>query len=189
MVHVRIGLANVAGLAALLGAVALFSDPRAAAAAEEGPVSTTRPAAEAATGGPSAATGDRDLRLTARRLHARSKAEVTAMRRLIQRHQKLLSDARESELVVAIDAIRKDLQSARDLLSFAQSRLGELRRDLALDEQPERVVADPLEYPQVRELQVLRDQIERLYLSGKRFLANLRRPTETRIERQDAGTD
>lgn len=131
------------------------------------------------------------LQLTSAQLYADAKAIFEAMTQTLESHRGLLERAQKSNLIVAVDAIRKDYTASRELLSFARELLLDLRRDLALDQADasgDVPVEDPLVYPQLRELGILADQVEQLLKSGERFLALLEKPTETRVERL-AGED
>lgn len=128
---------------------------------------------------------DTELKLTGSRLWESSSAEVARMRKALAAHRRLLQRAEKTGLVVAIDAVRKDVEAARELLSLAESLLQELRVSLALDQEgaASTVIDDPLSYPQFREIRVLSDQVEQLYRSDRSFLERLQRPTETKVER------
>lgn len=154
----------LAGLAVLLAAPAVY-------------------AAEA----PSAVSGSSSFVLTTESAWTRSQGDVEALRKLVDAQARLLREAEEADLVVAADAIAKDLRAIRELLVFAEERLASLKIDLAPDPENPRPMPDPLVLPQVRELKLLRDQGERIYLSGKRFLEQMRRPTGTRVEAAPKG--
>lgn len=125
--------------------------------------------------------------LTTELAWARSQGDVEALRKLVDAQARLLREAEEADLVVAADAIAKDLRAIRALLVFAEERLASLKIDLAPDPNNPRPMPDPLVLPQVRELKLLRDQGERIHLSGKRFLEQMRRPTGTRVEAVPSG--
>lgn len=131
---------------------------------------------------PATAPAAHGIVLTVQMAWERSQADVERMRRVIASQQRLLAEARASGLVVAEDAVSRDLRALQELLSFAEDRLRSLQQDLAIGKQPSRPVADPLSYPQIRELSLLRDQSERIFLSSRRFVEQLQKPTGTRVE-------
>lgn len=141
----------------------------------------TVPAAASAQAAPTAATAPSRFVLTTLTAWERSQGDVEALRKLVVAHERLLAESEQLQLVVAVEAMRKDLAALRELIVFAEDRLASLRIDLAPDPANPRPLPEPLALPQVREIKLLRDQGERIYMSGKRFLEQMQRPTETKI--------
>jgi hypothetical protein len=140
------------------------------------------PAAVAAQEAPRPGTAPSAFVLTTLTAWQRSESDVESLRKLIVTQARLLEESRKSELVVATEALTKDLAALRELLVFAEERLASLKVDLAPDPANPRPLPDPLALSQVREIKLLRDQGERIYLSGKRFLEQMQRPTGTTIK-------
>ena len=140
------------------------------------------PAAVAAQEASTPGTAPSAFVLTTLTAWQRSENDVESLRKLIVTQARLLEESRKAELVVATEALTKDLAALRELLVFAEERLASLKVDLAPDPANPRPLPDPLALPQVREIKLLRDQGERLYLSGKRFLEQMQRPTGTTIK-------
>ncbi len=142
------------------------------------------PAAVAAQDAPGAGTAPSAFVLTTLTAWQRSEGDVESLRKLIGAQARLLAESRKSDLVVATEALGKDLAALRELVVFAEDRLASLKVDLAPDPANPRPLPDPLALPQVREIKLLRDQGERIYLSGKRFLEQMQRPTGTTVKIQ-----
>lgn len=129
------------------------------------------------------------LEMTAAKLYEESERQVTRMQKILEAHRKLLDEATKTGLVVAIEAIDKDVKAVTELLSLAANLLAELQQQLALSD-PENAnlkIKDPFQYPQVKELRILGDQIENLYRADKKFLESMQKPTELKVTRQDKG--
>jgi len=129
------------------------------------------------------------LRTTAGRVYQEARGQLKRMQQLLQRQQELLNEAQETELSLAIETIEKDLQAMRDLYEFGQDRLRSLKRDLAVDDNSKREIEDPLAYPEIRQLGVVRDQLEQLFLGSKKFLASLQEAPETTVTRLNDEND
>ena len=127
------------------------------------------------------------LVMTAGRLYRDSSAQVKKIQKIIAAHKKLLHQAESSGLIVAIDAIRKDISANQELLSLGRDLLADLQTDLALKDAEASAVAvdDPLQYTQVKQIRILRDQAQRLYVSDKRFLKKMQGTTQESVKRLD----
>lgn len=140
------------------------------------------PVAVAAQEAPSPGTAPSAFVLTTLTAWQRSESDVEALRKLIVAQTRLLEESRAADLIVVTEALNKDLAALRELVVYAEERLASLKVDLAPDPAHLHPLPDPLALPQVREIKLLRDQGERIYLSGKRFLEQMQRPTGTTIK-------
>lgn len=138
-----------------------------------------------------AQVGGSSLDMTANRLFEESLGHVKRMQKIYEAHKKLAEEATQTGLIVAMEAIAKDLSASRELLDLAKQLLAELERNLALSD-PENAnlkIKNIFDYPQVREIRILSDQAENLFRGGKRFLESMQKPTEFKVNRQEADSD
>lgn len=127
------------------------------------------------------------LEMTASKLYEEADRQVKRMQKMLEAHRKLLDDANKTGLVVAMQAIDKDVQAVEELLALATSLLADLHQQLALNDSKNAnlKIKDPFQYSQVKEIRILGDQAESLYRADKKFLENMQKPTELKVTRQD----
>ncbi len=129
--------------------------------------------------------------MTAAEMYQETGAQVARIRKIVEAHGKLLLTAQETDFLVAVDAITKDMDANRELLALATDLLADLKTALALEREGAgaQIISAPLDYPQFREVRILSDQAEQLYRSGSDFLEQLQKPTGTTVKRLESAEE